>query len=94
MGRDEASFWRQTPASFAAICRAERRRRQDEIEVQVVLNHMAAEMNAVASVGKLRPSDDYLARVRPRKRGVASMLATLQDAAARSRAITIRKVEG
>lgn len=61
----------------------------------MLLSHMAAEMNALASVGKLRRQDEYLARVRPRKRrGVAGMLATLQDAAARSRAMTIRKVEG
>lgn len=56
---------------------------------------MGAEMNALAGVGKLPPLDDYLARVRPpEKRGIAGMLATLQDAAARSRAMTIRKVEG
>lgn len=52
-------------------------------------------MNALAGVGKLDDLDKYLARARPRKKTTAAaMLATMQDAAARSGAITIRKVEG
>lgn len=55
---------------------------------------MAAEMIALAGVGKLGDLDKYLARARPaEKRTAAAMLATLQDAAARSGAITIRRVE-
>lgn len=55
---------------------------------------MAAEMNALAGVGKLADLDVYLARARPpEKPSAARMLATLQDAAARSGAMTIRLVE-
>lgn len=51
-------------------------------------------MNALASIGKLDDLDKYLARARPREKPTAAtMLATLQDAAARSGAITIRRVE-
>lgn len=51
-------------------------------------------MNAVASVGKLDTLDKYIARTRPpTKSSTAGMLATLQDAAARSGAMTIRIVE-
>lgn len=76
------------------MCRADQRRHQSDIEERIVLQHMAAEMNALASIGKLPKCDDYLARARPPvKRGVANMLATLQDAAARSGAIRIRVVE-
>ena len=72
--------------------KAYRKRRQNEIENTVALNHQAAQMNAMAGVGKLAPLDDWLRQVRPRKkRSVSDMIQTLRDAAARGAPITIKQ---
>ena len=91
-GFDEASFWRQTPASHAAIWQALAAERQARREERVGLDHLAAQMNALASVGKLNELDNWLAAVRPaRKRSVAEMILTLQDAAARGAPLRITR---
>lgn len=59
----------------------------------MALDHLQAEMNALAAIGKLPALDEYLARFDPpRRRTAMDMLAALQGAAGSK--ITIRKVEG
>lgn len=79
-------------ASYTALMRAKAAQRQVDVEQQVALQHVAAEMNALAGIGKLPALNDYLDRFRPpRKRTVADMIRTLQDAAGRGAAIRIRE---
>jgi hypothetical protein len=74
---------------------ADAKARQSRIEESIAVQWHAAQMQALAQVGKLAPLDDWLARVRPRpKRGVRDMILALQDAQARGAKISIRKVEG
>lgn len=94
-GRSEAEFWRQTPATYTAVMRAEERVRQLAIEQQVALHHMSAQMRVMAGAGKLSPVDEWLKRVRPQpRRTVEDMILALQDAAAQGAPITFEKVEG
>ncbi len=75
--------------------RAHARDRQITLEEQVALRWTGARMQAMASIGKLAPLDDWLKEVRPQpKRTVRDMIGALQDAAARGAPITIRKVSG
>ena len=70
--------------------RAGRVERQARIEERVSLDHLAAQMNALAGAGKLGDLEDYLKRVRPRRRrSPLEMLQTLKDAAARGAPIAI-----
>ncbi|MGL5447901.1 MAG: hypothetical protein ACRDBL_11385 [Rhabdaerophilum sp.] len=75
--------------------RADAKARQSAIEEQVAVQWLAAQMQVMASGGKLAPLEDWLAKVRPRpKRTVRDMILALQDAQARGANITITKVEG
>jgi len=75
--------------------RADSKRRQSQLEQDVAISWLAAQMHTMAGGGKLDPLEDWLKRVRPQpKRTVRDMILTLQDAAARGAKITIRKVEG
>ncbi len=86
-------FWRLTPARHRAILLARRRQLRDASRERVALDHMQAEMNALAAIGKPRPLEDYLARFDPPKRRSAlDMLAVLRRAGGSK--ITITKVEG
>lgn len=69
--------------------------RQAAREEQIGNAWLAARMQAQASIGKLKPLDDWLKLVRPQpKRTVRDMILTLQDAAARGGKMTFRKVKG
>lgn len=75
--------------------RGDAKARQSAIEEQIAVQWFAAQMQTMASGGKLAPLDDWLAKVRPRpKRTVRDMILALQDAQARGAKISIRKVEG
>lgn len=75
--------------------RGEAKRRQADLEQQVAVHWLAAQMHTMAGGGKLAPLEDWLKRVRPQPpRTVRDMILALQDAQARGAKITIRKVEG
>lgn len=72
---------------------AVRRRLQREREERLELAHDTAALTGAAMAGKLDRLDSYLAKVRPRpRRGVAAMIATLRDAAARGMPLRIARV--
>lgn len=72
---------------------AVRRRLQREREERLELAHDTAALTGAAMAGKLGRLETYLAKVRPRpKRGIADMIATLRDAAARGMPLRIAKV--
>lgn len=74
--------------------RARRSMAKERLQEAVALAHMAAEMNALAGIGKLAPLDDYLRRLEPQRRRTArEMISVLKDAAARGAPIRIRKRE-
>ena len=75
--------------------RGDAKARQTAIEEQIAVQWFAAQMQTMASGGKLAPLDEWLAKVRPQpKRTVRDMILALQDLQARGAKISIKKVKG
>jgi len=89
-GLSPNDFWEQTPATFDAIMAGARKRIELQAEGALATVHAAAQFNALASHGKLKPLKSYTAQ-RPSKAG-AEMLATLRQLQSRGAKMNIRRV--
>lgn len=90
-GQDPASFWDQTPRTFAAVLEGCERRERRSYELATFQAWQAERMSREK---RLKPVAKYVGELRPPKRQTpGEILANLREMNARGSPMTIRKVE-
>ena len=94
-GQSPDTFWRQTPASFDAVISGVRRRLMREAESDLFRAYTAAQFNAAASAGKLKPFAHYKKALKADKvaQTPQEMLQAFKELQAGGAPMTIKRIE-